>query len=236
MPAPEQIERVLAEVYAAGVLRGDDGREFPVYPTGVDAKQGRELQQLVASEGAARAVEIGFALGLSCLHICAGLLRSGGPIHHLAIDPTETSAWGRAGWHLVEQAGLETVVELVELESQYVLPPLVAEQRHFDIAFIDGDHRFDPVFLDLFYAIRLVRPGGLVIVDDMWMPAVRLAVSFFETNVGVELVPDRIPGGFRWSRRRLRRSVVRAGAGETAVLRVPAHQADRSWDHFARFW
>ena len=41
------------------------------------------------------------------------------------------------------------------------------------LAFVDGDHRFEGVFLDLYFMTRLVTPGALVVVDDMWMPAVR---------------------------------------------------------------
>ena len=33
------------------------------------------------------------------------------------------------------------------------------------LAFIDGDHRFDPGFVDFFFVHRLLKPGGLVVVD-----------------------------------------------------------------------
>jgi hypothetical protein len=39
------------------------------------------------------------------------------------------------------------------------------------------------VFLDLTYVGRLVRPGGVVIVDDYQLPAVAWAVSFFRRNL-----------------------------------------------------
>ena len=38
-----------------------------------------------------------------------------------------------------------------------VLPRLVADGRRFDLALVDGTHRFDGVFLELVYLGRLVR-------------------------------------------------------------------------------
>jgi predicted O-methyltransferase YrrM len=233
-----RIERVLAATYEAGSIEDDDGRMWPLHPTAVGARQGAQLADLVARSGAERTLEIGFAFGLSCLQICRGLLRAGGrDPRHLAIDPTESAHWRNAGRRLIERAGAAEMTELIEEESQLVLPRLASQGRSFsfDLAFIDGDHRFDPVFIDLFFAHRLVRPGGLIVVDDMWMPPIRLAVAYFETNLGLELVPDAIPDGFRWRRRRRLVKGVPSGFGTTAVLRRPP-LGDRPWDDFVEFF
>ena len=42
-------------------------------------------------------------------------------------------------------------------ESQIVLPRLWDAHECFDLAFVDGNHRFDWAFVDLFYLGRLVR-------------------------------------------------------------------------------
>ncbi len=47
--------------------------------------------------------------------------------------------------------------------------------------------------MDLTYLRRLVRPGGVVFMDDYQLPAVGRAVSFFVTNLGwtvEEVSPD----------------------------------------------
>ena len=51
-----------------------------------------------------------------------------------------------------------------------------------DAAFVDGSHVFHNVFVDLFFLRELVRPGGLVILDDCHMPAVATAARYFEVN------------------------------------------------------
>jgi hypothetical protein len=49
---------------------------------------------------------------------------------------------------------------------------------------VDGNHRFDGVFLDLVYLGRLLRPGAIVVVDDVQLPSVARAASFCVTNLG----------------------------------------------------
>jgi hypothetical protein len=100
-----------------------------------------------------------------------------------------------------------------------VLPRLVAEGRRFDLAFVDGNHRFDAVLLDLVYLGRLVRGGGIVFLDDYQLPAVARAVSFCTTNLGwtlEEVSPaDEL---HQW-----------------AVLRTPEVPLERRFDHFVEF-
>jgi hypothetical protein len=47
---------------------------------------------------------------------------------------------------------------------------------------VDGSHVFHNVFVDLYFIRELVRPGGLVILDDCDWPSVATAVSYFEVN------------------------------------------------------
>jgi hypothetical protein len=81
----------------------------------------------------------------------------------------------------------------------------------------------------------LVKPGGLIVADDMWMPSVRMAVAYVERNLDLALEPNAVPNAFawrraaRWGRRGLR------GSGQLAVLRVPTDPPPRSWDRFDAF-
>jgi Methyltransferase domain len=73
-----------------------------------------------------------------------------------------------------------------------VLPRFVAEGRRFDLAFVDGRHRFEAVFVDLYYLGRLVRPAGVVFVDDYQPPTVARATSLISTELSwaIEDVSD----------------------------------------------
>ena len=235
-PTPDSVDRALDDVYAAGTVEDEHGHRRPIEPVGVSKAQGAGLRDLVASERCSHTLETGFGLGLSAAHIAAGLLRSGGTApRHLAIDPTTREVLGNAGWKLMERLALTGLVELIEEESQVALPRLMSAGLRLDLAFVDGDHRFDPAFVDLYFVSRMVRPRGLIVVDDMWMPAVRMAVSFFIRNIDAELVSDALPGGFAWKRRRPFSTGAPPGRGDTAVLRMPPEHVERPWDHFVPF-
>jgi predicted O-methyltransferase YrrM len=166
---------------------------------------------------------------MSALFLCQAVLPRGG--RHVAIDPFQRESWNGAGLRTLREAGVEDMVEVIEEESQLALPRLVGQGREFDLAFVDGDHRFEGVFLDLYFMTRLVRPDGVVVVDDMWMPAVRTAVAYVERNLGATLEPDALPNAFRWRRRPMSRGVPN-GTGDMAVLRLPSERPMPRWDEF----
>jgi predicted O-methyltransferase YrrM len=233
MGAQHQLHAALAIFIDQSYRRANvlDAQENPIElaPHSIERPQGEALRDLAIAEGAERTVEVGLALGMSALFLCEAVLRRGG--RHTAIDPFQRESWNGAGLRTLREAGVHDFVEVIEEESQLALPRLVAEGRRFDFAFVDGDHRFEGVFLDLYYLTRLVKPGGLVVVDDMWMPAVRAAVAYVERNLGVALEPDALPNGFRWRRRPLSRRVP-SGTGDVAVLRLPAERPALRWDEF----
>jgi predicted O-methyltransferase YrrM len=102
---------------------------------------------------------------------------------HVALDPYQASRFANCGLQFLEEAGVAEMVEHHAEESQIALPRFLGEARSFHLAFVDGNHRFDGVFLDLVFLGRLVRAGGIVFVDDYQLPAVARAVSFCLTNL-----------------------------------------------------
>lgn len=233
MGAPHQsrdeLETFLDRAYRSGRVRDNGADAVDLAPHSIERAQGEALRDLAIAEGAERTIEVGLALGMSALFLCQAVLPRGG--RHVAIDPFQAESWNGAGMRTLREAGVEELVEVIEEESQLALPRLVAEGREFDLAFVDGDHRFEGVFLDLYFMTRLVRPGGLIVVDDMWMPAVRTAVAYVEKNLGATLEPDALPNAFRWRNRPLSRGVP-GGTGDTAVLRLPSERPALRWDEF----
>jgi predicted O-methyltransferase YrrM len=224
-----EIEAFLDRSYRSGSVLDGGGNPVELAPHSIERAQGEALRDLAIAAGAERTIEVGLALGMSALFLCQAVLARGG--HHVAVDPFQTESWNGAGLRTLREAGVEGLVDVIEEESQLALPRLVAEGREFDLAFVDGDHRFEGVFLDLYFMTRLVRPGGLVVVDDMWMPAVRMAVAYVERNLGATLDQDALPNAFRWRKRPVSRGMP-GGTGETAVLRLPSERPAPRWDEF----
>jgi predicted O-methyltransferase YrrM len=229
MGSASGIEVMVDAIYARGSVDDDDGNAVHLRPHSLERAQGEALRDLALAVTAERTIEVGLALGMSALFLCQAVLPRRG--RHVAIDPFQAESWNGAGLRTLREAGVEDLVEVIEEESQLALPRLVAEGREFDLAFVDGDHRFEGVFLDLYFMSRLVRPGGLVVVDDMWMPAVRTAVAYVEKNLGAALDSDALPNAFRWRKRPLSRGVPN-GTGDTAVLRLPSERPSLRWDEF----
>jgi predicted O-methyltransferase YrrM len=166
------------------VVSRADGATRRLEPLAVSPAEGEALRGWVAREGVTRTIEIGLGYGISALFVCEGLLESGGPdARHVVLDPYQARL-GNCGLQVLEEAGLVPLVEHHAEESQLALPRLLGEGRRFDLAFVDGNHRFDGVFLDLVYLGRLLRRGAVVFLDDYQLPAVVRAASFCLRNLG----------------------------------------------------
>jgi predicted O-methyltransferase YrrM len=154
------------------------------------------LRDLLIAEGARTIVEIGLAYGRSALAIGEALVSVGErqPLH-VIIDPSQATEWSNVGWRMLRSAGLDTIARLVLQPSSMALPRLIAEGLTADAAFVDGSHRFHEVFVDLYFLRRIVRTGGIIVVDDHWWPSVRTAVRYFEVNMGWRAVPGAFDGG-----------------------------------------
>jgi predicted O-methyltransferase YrrM len=154
------------------------------------------LRDLLIAEGVGTVVEVGLAYGSSALAIGEALVSAGArqPLH-VVIDPLQATEWSNVGWQQLRSAGLDTIARLILEPSSMALPRLVAEGLTADAGFVDGSHRFHEVFVDLYFLRKIVRPGGIVALDDHWWPSVRTAANYFERNMGWRFVPGAFDGG-----------------------------------------
>lgn len=233
---PKSLRAFVRSVYDADRVVGETDREFSLRPHGVPESDGEALRDLAIGEGAVHTIETGFCFGLSTLFLLEALLASRAPdVHHVAMDPRQET-WDRAGLRTVKDAGAAHLLEFHPRGSELVLPAFVTDGRTFDFAFIDGDHRFEGAFVDLYYLTQLVRPGGVIVVDDVWMPAVRLAVSYFVHNFGLLVEPVALAGAPYTGKPAMGWRGLRSSPGaRMAVLRQPLVPPKRRWDHFIPF-
>lgn len=223
---PSSLHRLRATreaLYTSGRILGEDNTPRDLWPVGLTHERGQALRDLVIRERATRCLETGFAYGLSASFLLEGSLTvQPEPTIHprvTSIDPFQSTQWRGAGRRFLKEAGLTHLHTLLESRSESALPHLIAEGREFDLAFIDGDHRFESAFLDIFFARRLVGPGRLIVVDDAWMPAIQKAAAFF-TSANLcrqEPTPEGSP------------------LSKFILLHVDAEGDAREWDHFAQF-
>lgn len=218
-PVTADVRRFREGLLADGVVvaKADAGAR-DLSPVAIGPEEGEALLAWVRKERAHRTLESGLGFAISTLYICEGLLANGGDGLHVAADPYQfvrlpmhSTTYAGVGLQVLEQAGVRNVVEFYAEESQIVFPRLLAEGRQFDLAFIDGNHRFEAVFLDLIYAGRLLREGSVLFVDDVQIPGPKHAVQFGVANLGWVIEDEGREGVHEWA-------VVRTGSND-AFLR-----------------
>jgi predicted O-methyltransferase YrrM len=229
-PDASRIYDRIVEIYRSGVVHGADGAAYSIMPASVTPERGRFLADLCRAERALATLEIGMAWGLSTLFILEALAENGAPPHaHVVVDPFQSSRWHGAALRSVREAGAGEMVEFYEEPSEILLPRMAAERRVFDFAFIDGNHRFDAVFVDLIFVSRLLKPGGLMVLDDSWFDPVYLACRFAETNLSYVPVAQFVAGEGRRGTAAGERSLMRA-------YRKPLQEVPRDVFHFVPFF
>jgi cephalosporin hydroxylase len=192
------------------------------------------LRDLLIAEGAGTVVEVGLAYGSSALAIGEALVTVGSPgARHIVIDPFQQSGWRNVGWDLMVGAGLDSLASLVLTPSSIALPRLVTDGVIADVAFVDGSHRFHEVFTDLYFLRKIVRPGGLIVVDDDWTPSVRTAVRYYENNLGWSVLPGAFAGG---TLRAIGDNPAAGAVPRCRALRLPDVPAEPSFEDFRPFW
>jgi predicted O-methyltransferase YrrM len=180
------------------------------------------LRDALIAERARTVVEVGLAYAASALAI-AEALAGADRARHIVIDPFQAEAYDNAGWETLTAAGARA--ELVTDWSSVALPRLLAAGLVADAAFVDGSHRFHEVFLDLYYLRKIVRPGGLIILDDDCVPPVRAAVRYFEENLGWRPVPAAFAAGTQVG-----------GRARCLAVRLPDSPFEPRFEDFRPFW
>jgi predicted O-methyltransferase YrrM len=121
-------------------------------------EEGQILQFLAALIGARRILEIGTLAGYSGIWLARGL-PEGGKLTTIEFDPTHA----RIAREHFQLAGVADRVEILEGEAHHVLAGL-AQQKPFDMAFIDADKESYPDYLA--WAVDHVRSGGLITLHN----------------------------------------------------------------------
>lgn len=122
---------------------------------------GKLLHLLVQVAGARTILEIGTLGGYSTIWL-ARALPPDGRIITLESEPRHADV-ARANF---ARAGVTGVIDLRVGRALDALPQIAAERRGpFDLVFIDADKENNPGYFE--WAIKLARPGSLIIVDNV---------------------------------------------------------------------
>jgi predicted O-methyltransferase YrrM len=157
------LEHSVREPAVLGELRAETAG-IPEAQMQIGPDQGQFMALLARLIGARRCIEVGVFTGYSSLAVALALPNDG---RILACDVSEEwTAIARRYWR---KAGVEHKIELKLQPATKTLEALLAagESGHYDFAFIDADKPAYEAYYELL--LRLLRPGGLIAVDNtLW--------------------------------------------------------------------
>lgn len=150
MPADAAMGAVLEANRAAGLPAID-----------VSPLQGKLLMLLAKAVRARSVLEVG-TLGAYSTNWLARALPADGHIITLEADPRHAEV----AWDNIRRAGAAGLVEIKVGPAADTLPGLASsEWAPFDLVFIDADKVSNAAYFD--WAVKLSRPGSLIIVDNV---------------------------------------------------------------------
>lgn len=162
LPPPNPLNAYLGDLFwtedtALGGLVADLKERGPQIQVG--PQSGRLLQVLLAAVGAHRVVEVGTLFGYSAVWMARSLPPD--PVGHLDTIEINDMHADAAEQHLRE-AGLS---DRVTVHRGSALEVITRLDGPYDAFFMDAVKAEYPAYLD--QALRLVRPGGLILADNV---------------------------------------------------------------------
>ncbi|MPZ81288.1 MAG: methyltransferase [Actinophytocola sp.] len=143
-------------------LRAETAK-LPWHLMQVPPEQGQFLSTLVKAVRAKRVLEVGVFTGYSLLSTALAL-PAGGAVVALEINPE----WSAIALDYCKRAGVADMVDLRVGDATRSLAALVAEDGavgSFDFVFIDANKEGYQTYYEA--ALTLLRPGGLIVIDNV---------------------------------------------------------------------
>jgi predicted O-methyltransferase YrrM len=191
----ERLARVLKRLEAEDRADRSDGTPRERRLRAVTPDVGRFLNILAKAIGARRILEVGTSGGYSTLWLADAARETGGSVTTLEIDPAKVD---RAQRNLAE-AGADGLVAVVPGDARETIAAL---EPGFGFIFLDAEKELYLELLDPL--VRLLRPGGVLVADNLLSHAEELA-AFREAAEGhpeLECVLVPIPRGELLCRKR----------------------------------
>jgi predicted O-methyltransferase YrrM len=149
LPEDPKLQEILDATAAAGLPA-----------INVSPLQAKMLQLIVKMIGAKKILELGTLGGYSAVCMARALPEDGSLIS-LEVDPR----WVELSRNNIERADMSHMIEIRGGKAIGTLPVLEREGHVFDLVFLDADKRTNPHYLS--WAMRLTRPGSVIIADNV---------------------------------------------------------------------
>ena len=176
------LEQFIIETFRRLYLTNNKNSKEVKIHSAIKKDEGREIQKIIKKYKFKKCLEIGMAFGISAFYI----LTANKNVSLISIDPfqKDPKQWDSSGLNLIKKLDIEEKHHFIEDKSYIALPQLLNTygENYFDFIFIDGWHTFDYTLIDFFYADKLLRKDGIILIDDALNKGVEKFVKYIETN------------------------------------------------------
>jgi predicted O-methyltransferase YrrM len=144
----------------------------------IEDEMSRLFKLLLSLVRPRRVLEIGMSIGFSTTTLALAAKRFGGMVTTIEIDESMVEVARKA----FEREGVSDNIEIIVGDAVDVLAEMKSET--FDVVFQDSTKRGYPVMLE--DCIRVLKKGGLFLVDDTLFPVIRLPNHWTESDKAID--------------------------------------------------
>lgn len=188
-------ESLLSYIRRVGVREDDDLRRLreetashPAARMQISPEQGQFMALLIDLIGAKKSFEVGVFTGYSAMCVAKAMGTDGRVV---ALDVSEEyTSIAQRHW---KAAGLTGRIDLRLAPAAESLEAMVGagDSASYDFAFIDADKTGYSTYYE--YALTLVRPGGLIAIDNvLWNGAVADSSNQEEDTVAIRKINEKL--------------------------------------------
>lgn len=166
--ADSLVDRLLADPPAVHAMAADDDAAIGLWSTG------RDCYMLLAEAAgpATRSLETGSGLSTVLLTALGA--------QHTCVTPSHDEARRIKAFCVARGIDASSLTFRIGASDE-VLPTLAGEPP-LDLVFIDGGHGFPTPMIDWYYAGGRLRSDGLLVLDDVALPAVAQLCAFLDAD------------------------------------------------------
>lgn len=141
---------------------------------GINPGDRRALYCLIRAINPQSVLEVGTHIGASTLYIARALKKNGRQGRVTTVDILDVNAadgpWKNVGLPMTprEFAGKLDCAEHIDFIASPSLEFMQASPKKFDFIFLDGDHGARTVYREIAAALKILSPGGVILLHDFY--------------------------------------------------------------------
>lgn len=172
-----------------------NNNQLYILNSNININEGLMLYNLIKIHKPKKLIEIGFACGVSTAFMLCAMTKKD---KLYSIDPFQKIQWDKFGLIVANEVIKEQKLTSKNHEwiGDYSGTFFENTKETYDLVFIDGDHSYKGTMIDLLGANKVLKKGGLLIIDDVLHNDVKNALFDFlkkqnnNNNIKYKLIED----------------------------------------------